>query len=316
MHMIVEFTEFVLGKNNIKITIYASKILTLHFKSKKLYMKKIILSALLLVGASTFTMAQTPAEQVMEKVKALIKNGGTDISKILPQQESDDKKYLDDDDDTDIDQLAGKSEDYIRGYNDSRRAAYAEQKEAFIKAGVDLSQTTIGNFKQDSVGIYAHIGGNLVPMKYIEVKEIERTGYFNPFKDKELSLFGGKTSPYQFTGTAHFRIYFTHDRNSISEYYDMFSSDYTIDDFFVVKFKNVSKGRQMTSAVFHSNRIKGAKYDSSVKVNVEKINDNIYDVTVEGAPGEYCLTYNINKSGTYEGNKGGGSRSVFDFTIK
>lgn len=72
----------------------------------------------------------------------------------------------------------------------------------------------------------------------------------------------------------------------------------------------------MTSAVFHSNRIKGAKCDSSVKVNVEKINDNIYDVTVEGAPGEYCLTYNINKSGTYEGNKGGGSRSVFDFTIK
>lgn len=275
-------------------------------------MKKFILSALLLVGASTFTMAQTAAEQV----KALIKSGGTDINKILPQNESEDDKFLDDDDDTNIDQLAGKSEEYIRGYNDSRRAAYAEQKEAFIEAGIDFSQTAIAKFKQDSVGIYANIGGKLVPMKYTEVKEIERTGYFNPFKDKELSVFGGKTSPYQFTGAAHFRIYFTHDRNSISEYYDMFSSDYTIDDFFVAKFKNVSKGRQMTSAVFHSNRIKGAKCDSSVKFNVEKINDNIYDVTVEGAPGEYCLTYNINKSGTYEGNKGGGNRSVFDFTIK
>lgn len=55
------------------------------------------------------------------------------------------------------------------------------------------------------------------------------------------------------------------EENSISEYYDMFSSDYSIDDFFVVKFKSVGKGRQMTSAVVHSNRIEGAKEDKSVE---------------------------------------------------
>ena len=276
-------------------------------------MKKIVLSALLLVGANTFAMAQTPAEQAAqarERVKALIKSGETDISKLLPKHESDD------DEDSNVDPLAGKSEDYIRGYNDSRRKAYAEQKEAFTKAGIDFSKTTIGKLKQDSVGIYANIDNNLVAMKHIDFKEIERTGYTNPFKDKELIVFDGKTSPYQFTGSAHFRIYFTHDRNSISEYYSMFSSDYTIDDFFVVKFKQVAKGRQMTSAVVYSNRIEGAKGDSSVKLNVNKINDNVYDVIVEGAPGEYCLTYNIKHSGAANGMKNSGSKSVFDFTIK
>ena len=60
------------------------------------------------------------------------------------------------------------------------------------------------------------------------------------------------------------------EENSISEYYDMFSSDYSIDDYFVVKFKSVGKGRQMTSAVVHSNRIEGAKEDKSVKLEVKK----------------------------------------------
>ena len=60
------------------------------------------------------------------------------------------------------------------------------------------------------------------------------------------------------------------EENSISEYYDMFSSDYSIDDFFVVKFKSVGKGRQMTSAVVHSNRIEGAKENKSVELEVKK----------------------------------------------
>ena len=61
------------------------------------------------------------------------------------------------------------------------------------------------------------------------------------------------------------------EENSISEYYDMFSSDYSIDDFFVVKFKSVGKGRQMTSAVVHSNRIEGVKEDKSVELEVKKL---------------------------------------------
>lgn len=241
---------------------------------------------MLLVSTSTFMMAQTPIEQAREKAKALIKGGVTDISKILPKHESDDDEDIDDDDDSTIDPLEGKSEEYIRGFNDARRKTYEEQKASFTKAGIDF-------------------------------KEIERTGYINPFKDKELITFEGKTSPYAFVGgKATFRIYFTHDRNSISEYYDMFSSDYSIDDFFVVKFKSVGKGRQMTSAIVHSNRIEGAKEDKSVKLEVKKVSDNVYDLTVEGQPGEYCLTYNNKQGNTSNGMKNSGSKKVFDFTIK
>ena len=234
-------------------------------------MKKIVLLTMLLVSTSTFMMAQTPIEQAREKAKALIKGGVTDISKILPKHESDDDEDIDDDDDSTIDPLEGKSEEYIRGFNDARRKTYEEQKASFTKAGIDFNQTALSKLRMDSVGIYANIDNSLVAMKHIDFKEIERTGYINPFKDKELITFEGKTSPYAFVGgKATFRIYFTHDRNSISEYYDMFSSDYSIDDFFVVKFKSVGKGRQMTSAVVHSNRIEGAKENKSVELEVKK----------------------------------------------
>ncbi len=272
---------------------------------------------MLLVSASTFMMAQTPIEQAREKAKALIKGGVTDISKILPKHESDDDEDVDDDDDSTIDPLEGKSEEYIRGFNDARRKTYEEQKASFAKAGIDFNQTALSKLRMDSVGIYANIDNSLVAMKHIDFQEIERTGYINPFKDKELITFEGKTSPYAFAGgKATFRIYFTHDRNSISEYYDMFSSDYSIDDFFVVKFKSVGKGRQMTSAVVHSYRIEGAKEDKSVKLEVKKVSDNVYDLTVEGQPGEYCLTYNNKQGNTSNGMKNSGSKKVFDFTIK
>ena len=254
-------------------------------------MKKIVLLTMLLVSTSTFMMAQTPIEQAREKAKALIKGGVTDISKILPKHESDDDEDVDDDDDSTIDPLEGKSEEYIRGFNDARRKTYEEQKASFTKAGIDFNQTALSKLRMDSVGIYANIDNSLVAMKHIDFKEIERTGYT-------------------------FRIYFTHDRNSISEYYDMFSSDYSIDDFFVVKFKSVGKGRQMTSAVVHSNRIEGAKEDKSVKLEVKKVSDNVYDLTVEGQPGEYCLTYNNKQGNTSNGMKNSGSKKVFDFTIK
>ena len=281
-------------------------------------MKKIVMLTMLLVSASTFMMAQTPIEQAREKAKTLIKGGVTDISKILPKHESDDDEDVDDDDDdSTIDPLEGKSEEYIRGFNDARRKTYEEQKASFAKAGIDFNQTALSKLRMDSVGIYANIDNSLVAMKHIDFKEIERTGYINPFKDKELITFEGKTSPYAFAGgKATFRIYFTHDRNSISEFYDMFSSDYSIDDFFVVKFKSVGKGRQMTSAVVHSNRIEGAKEDKSVKLEVKKVSDNVYDLTVEGQPGEYCLTYNNKQGNTSNGMKNSGSKKVFDFTIK
>ena len=67
---------------------------------------------------------------------------------------------------------------------------------------------------------------------------------------------------------------------------------------------------------YHSNRIEGAKEDKSVKLEVKKVSDNVYDLTVEGQPGEYCLTYNNKQGNTSNGMKNSGSKKVFDFTIK
>ena len=277
-------------------------------------MKKIVLSAFMLVVASTFAVAQTPAEQAAqarERVKALIKSGETDLSKILPKHEDDEDENFDDDEDSVIDPLAGKSEDEIRGYNDSRRKAYAEQKEAFTKAGIDFSKTAMGKLKQDSVGIYANIGGNLVAMKHIDADENRVT--MNDFASKWLLDYDGKTSPYQFTGAAHFRIYFTQDRNSISEYYKMFSSDLTVNDFIICKFKIKGQKREFigarnTSAFNYEVHAK-SKADAAkdVDVKIQKISDKVYDMTVKGTPGEYCLTWN---------EKDKASWTVFDFTIK
>lgn len=174
-------------------------------------MKKNVLLTMLLVSTSTFMMAQTPIEQAREKAKALIKGGVTDISKILPKHESDDEEDLDDaDDDTTIDPLEGKSEEYIRGFNDARRKTNEEQKASFAKAGIDFRKTALGKLKQDSVGIFANIDNKLVAMKHVDADENRVT--MNDFASKWLLDYDGKTSPYQFSKTAQFRVYFTHEK--------------------------------------------------------------------------------------------------------
>lgn len=132
--------------------------------------------------------------------KQLIKSGVTDITKLLPKHESEDEEDLDDDEEVPTtDPLAGKDEDFVRWYNDSRRKAYEVQKASFAEADIDFRKTALGKLKQDSVGIFANIDNKLVAMKHIDFKELERTGYINPFKDKEIITFDGKTSPYVFT---------------------------------------------------------------------------------------------------------------------
>ena len=274
-------------------------------------MKKIVMLTMLLVSASTFMMAQTPIEQAREKAKALIKGGVTDISKILPKHESDDEEDLDDaDDDSTIDPLEGKSEEYIRGFNDARRKTYEEQKASFAKAGIDFRKTALGKLKQDSVGIFANIDNKLVAMKHIDANENRITD--NPLSSKWILTYNGSTSNYQFLGEAHFRLYFTHDKNSISEYYKMFSNNLRVNDFIVCKLKIKNNKREFigaryASGVFSDGHTKSKADAADVIVSVNKVSENVYDMTVKGTPGEYCLTWN---------EKDAASWTVFDFTIK
>ena len=273
-------------------------------------MRKIVLLAML-VCTGTFAMAQNEAEQARDRVKALIKSGVTDITKLLPKHESEDEEDLDDDEDVPTtNPLAGKDEDFVRGYNDSRRKAYEEQKASFAEAGIDFRKTALGKLKQDSVGIFANIDNKLVAMKHVDADENRVT--MNDFASKWLLDYDGKTSPYQFSKTAQFRVYFTHERNSISEYYKMFSSDLTIDDFIVCRFKVKGNKREFIGARNNSAFLGGhakskAEAAKDVTVSVKKISDNVYDMTVKGEPGEYCLTWNEKEAASW---------TVFDFTIK
>lgn len=273
-------------------------------------MRKIVLLAML-VCTVTFAMAQNEAEQARDRVKALIKSGVTDITKLLPKHESEDEEDLDDDEEVPTtDPLAGKDEDFIRGYNDSRRKAYEEQKASLEKAGIDFRKTALGKLKQDSVGIFANIDNKLVAMKHVDADENRVT--MNDFASKWLLDYDGKTSPYQFSKAAQFRVYFTHERNSISEYYKMFSSDLTIDDFIVCRFKVKGNKREFIGARNNSAFLGGhakskAEAAKDVTVSVKKISDNVYDMTVKGEPGEYCLTWNEKEAASW---------TVFDFTIK
>lgn len=170
----------------------------------------------------------------------------------------------------------------------------------------------MGKLKQDSVGIYANIEGKLVAMKHIDANENRITD--NTFGSKWILTYNGSTSNYLFSGRkAIFRIYFTHDKNSISEYYKMFSDNLGVNDFIVCRLnkkgnKREFVGGKFSSAVFSDAHTKSkAEAAKDVKISVKKISDNVYDMTVEGAPGEYCLTWN---------EKTAASWTVFDFTIK
>lgn len=263
-------------------------------------MKRILLS-LMLASASSFSMAQN----VIEQAKKLIEAYGGVISTTTIQPKQDEEAVT-------PDPLEGQSDDYIRGYNDSRREAYAEQQRMFAQMGQDFSQAAMSQLKLDSVGIYVNMGSGLVAMKHVDAFENRTT--LNDFAPKWILTYKGKTSNYQFTGgKATFRVYFTHDRNSISEYYNMFSSDLTIDDFVVCHMKVKGNKREFIGAR-HGQRIIGygstkskAEEAKDVKVDWKKVSENIYDMTVEGEPGEYCLTWN---------EKARSSSVVFDFTIK
>lgn len=276
-------------------------------------MKRFFLMAALIVSASTFTFAQSAEElKEAERIKEMINNGTLDS--IIQSATKDN----DDDNEEIANPFDSQPEEVVRGMNDARRESYEELAKNLALSGHTIEESGVQHAKMDSVGIYASIDGKLVAMKHINYHESTGTGFDNPLaKSKDLLVFNGKTSPYTFTGKARFRIYFTHDKYSISAYYDMFSSDYVIDDFYVSKFKIVPKGRQLTSATWNRQhtRAEGAKNDESVKLNVVKVRENVYDMIVEGAPGEYCLTYNL-KKGTFGGSKNTGSKSVFDFTIK
>ena len=167
----------------------------------------------------------------------------------------------------------------------------------------------------DTVGIYAYNTDKpqcMESIKYVGMKSnaIGSALSYGIAKTKLKLLFDGATSPYAFSGKAHFCIYFGMVPASKAQRLYMFSSSYTIRDFGISKFKVKKNQRLLTQGSFSlwGGTKSGIETDETVKIDSKEIRDGVYDVTVTANPGEYCFVFTNNGAGAYN--------SVFDFTIK
>ena len=167
----------------------------------------------------------------------------------------------------------------------------------------------------DTVGIYAYNTDKpqcMESIKYVGMKSnaIGSALSYGIAKTKLKLLFDGATSPYAFSGKAHFRIYFGMVPALKAQRLYMFSSSYTIRDFGISKFKVKKNQRLLTQGSFSlwGGTKSGIETDETVKIDSKEIRDGVYDVTVTANPGEYCFVFTNNGAGAYN--------SVFDFTIK
>lgn len=166
----------------------------------------------------------------------------------------------------------------------------------------------------DTVGIYAVKDNEKVMMDPINFKGIKTNVLgsaltYGIAKSKMKVEFSGTSSPYQFTGNAHFRLYFGNvPVNKVARYY-MFSPSYTIRDFSVAKFIVKKNKRQLVNSTYSlwTGTQTGVKTDEDVKVITKHVRDGVYDVEVEAAPGEYCFVFTTNGVGAFT--------TVFDFSI-
>uniref|UniRef100_A0AB33JP84 DUF4251 domain-containing protein n=1 Tax=Prevotella sp. GTC17262 TaxID=3236797 RepID=A0AB33JP84_9BACT len=167
----------------------------------------------------------------------------------------------------------------------------------------------------DSVGIYADIDGSYQLMESIKYSGVKANALgtalsYGIAKTKIKVEFAGATSPYVFMGKAHFRIHFGMVPVSKAQRLYMFSSNYTLRDFAVSRFIVKKNKRQLVQGSYSlwGGSNSGLETANDVVVSSTKLNEGVYDVTVNAKPGEYCIVFNINGVGAYT--------SVFDFTIK
>jgi hypothetical protein len=159
----------------------------------------------------------------------------------------------------------------------------------------------------DSIGIYAVKDSVLTKMQIISYKSTKISAGFASAKAK--LEFDGTQASTQFSGKAVFRVYFgTPAATQLRSQY-MFSSSYSIADFIVGSFA-VKKGSRFltTTAVSLVGGRVGAKEAKDLVVETKQLRDKVYEITISGAPGEYCIMHSVNGSGGYGG--------VFDFSIK
>lgn len=89
----------------------------------------------------------------------------------------------------------------------------------------------------------------------------------------------------------------------------MFTPTYSIKNFDVARF-DVKKGKRFLTGVTASitGSSVGVASAEDIQIETKELRSGVYDVTIKGKPGEYCLMFTANGTGGFGG--------VFDFTIK
>lgn len=166
----------------------------------------------------------------------------------------------------------------------------------------------------DTLGIYAVYADGMSKIDRINSQSVKANGLASAFtmglaKSKAKFVFNGETSEHQFTGKAKLRIYFGNVPPEQAAANYMFTLGYSAKDFAVGRFEVKKKKRMLTgvSASILGTSI-GAEAAEDVNITTNKIREGVYELTVEGNPGEYCMMFTAVGVSGFTG--------VFDFTIK
>ncbi len=159
----------------------------------------------------------------------------------------------------------------------------------------------------DSIGIYSVRGSSVQRMDILRYSQTKISG--GMLNKKAKLEFTGPASENRFIASATFRMYFaTPSPHEVVNYF-MFTPSYTVKDFGVGRFEIKKGNRYLTTAkisVFNSTL--GASKVEDIKIDTRQIRNGVYEITVSGPVGEYCIMPIINGAGGYSG--------VFDFAIE
>ena len=158
----------------------------------------------------------------------------------------------------------------------------------------------------DSIGIYK-VDNECISR--IEAARPVQTKISGGLKSKAKVVFNGASSQNRFRGSATFRLYFGTSPPYDADKYFMFTPSYIVKDFSVGKFEVKKENRYLTTA---SVSIVGSKIGVSIATDVSveyrQLRDNVYEITITGPAGEYCIMPVLNGTAGYAG--------VFDFALE
>lgn len=178
-----------------------------------------------------------------------------------------------------------------------------------------LMGTVKAQMSTDSVGLFAIHGEKATRIDKITHNGIKGSGSLASLatlgvaKIKSKLEFKGETSEHQFEGTAALRMYFGNPSPQQMVNLYMFTPSYNIKNFDVARF-DVKKGKRLLTGIKVSitGSHLGVESANDMQVETKEIRNGVYDISVKGKPGEYCLMFTANGTGGFGG--------VFDFTIK